>query len=63
MCRLATAALTIADGLVTVEEGEDQRRQVTQPFYTMQGINPFGSTVSIISILYGIYRLILLLWV
>ncbi|CAI9549813.1 unnamed protein product [Staurois parvus] len=32
-------------------------------FYTMQRINPLGSTVSITSMLYCIYRLILLLWV
>ncbi|CAI9612620.1 unnamed protein product [Staurois parvus] len=35
----------------------------TEFFYTMQRINPLGSTMSITSMLYCIYRLILLLWV
>ncbi|CAI9622551.1 unnamed protein product [Staurois parvus] len=37
--------------------------RIKHPFYTMQRINPLGSTVSITSMLYCIYRLILLLWV
>ncbi|CAI9556663.1 unnamed protein product [Staurois parvus] len=37
--------------------------RIKRPFYTMQRINPLGSTVSITSMLYCIYRLILLLWV
>ncbi|CAI9545582.1 unnamed protein product [Staurois parvus] len=37
--------------------------RIKQTFYTMQRINPLGSTVSITSMLYCIYRLILLLWV
>ncbi|CAI9576688.1 unnamed protein product [Staurois parvus] len=35
--------------------------RIKQSFYTMQGINSLGSTVSITSMLYCIYRLILLL--
>ncbi|CAI9576948.1 unnamed protein product [Staurois parvus] len=41
--------------------GREER--IKQPFYTMQRINPLGSTVSMTSMLYCIYRLILLLWV
>ncbi|CAI9562289.1 unnamed protein product [Staurois parvus] len=37
--------------------------RIKWPFFTMQRINPLGSTVSITSMLYCIYRLILLLWV
>ncbi|CAI9613788.1 unnamed protein product [Staurois parvus] len=37
--------------------------RIKQHFYTMQRINPLGSTVCITSMLYCIYRLILLLWV
>ncbi|CAI9622273.1 unnamed protein product, partial [Staurois parvus] len=36
--------------------------RIKQAFYTMWRINPLGSTVSITSMLYCIYRLILLLW-
>ncbi|CAI9596036.1 unnamed protein product [Staurois parvus] len=32
--------------------------RIKHPFYTMQRINPLGSTVSITSMLYCIYRLI-----
>ncbi|CAI9572999.1 unnamed protein product [Staurois parvus] len=47
-----------------LEEEEDQRRQdKTAFFYTLQRINSLGSTVSITSMLYCIYRLIVLLWV
>ncbi|CAI9543989.1 unnamed protein product [Staurois parvus] len=46
-----------------LEEGEDQRSRDQAAFYTMQRINPLGSTVSITSMLYCIYSLILLLWV
>ncbi|CAI9578186.1 unnamed protein product [Staurois parvus] len=37
--------------------------KIKWPFYTMQRINPLGSTVIITRMLYCIYRLILLLWV
>ncbi|CAI9544928.1 unnamed protein product [Staurois parvus] len=37
--------------------------RIKRPFYTMRRINPLGSTVSVTSMLYCIYRLILLLWV
>ncbi|CAI9585679.1 unnamed protein product [Staurois parvus] len=44
--------------------GEHWKKGRIKPhFYTMQRINPLGSTVSITSMLYCIYRLILLLWV
>ncbi|CAI9599720.1 unnamed protein product, partial [Staurois parvus] len=36
----------------TLEEGEDQRSQDQTSFYTMQRINPLGSTMSITSMLY-----------
>ncbi|CAI9608067.1 unnamed protein product [Staurois parvus] len=37
--------------------------RLKQRFYTIQRINPLGSTVSITSMLYCIYRLVLRLWV
>ncbi|CAI9588362.1 unnamed protein product [Staurois parvus] len=37
--------------------------RIKHPFYTMQRINPLSSTVSITSMLYCIYRLILPSWV
>ncbi|CAI9587950.1 unnamed protein product, partial [Staurois parvus] len=33
-----------------------REERIKQPFYTMQRINPLGSTVSITSMLYCIYR-------
>ncbi|CAI9595876.1 unnamed protein product [Staurois parvus] len=45
------------------KKGRISEVSIKQPFYTMQRINPLGSTVSITSMLYCIYRLILLLWV
>ncbi|CAI9559624.1 unnamed protein product, partial [Staurois parvus] len=45
------------------KKGRIREDRIKQPFYTMQRINPLGSTVSITSMLYCIYRLILLLWV
>ncbi|CAI9596225.1 unnamed protein product [Staurois parvus] len=45
------------------EKGRIREVRIKQPFYTLQRINPLGSTVSITSMLYCIYRLILLLWV
>ncbi|CAI9595628.1 unnamed protein product [Staurois parvus] len=43
--------------------GGSEKTGTNSLFYTMQRINPLGSTVSITSMLYCIYRLILLLWV
>ncbi|CAI9620597.1 unnamed protein product [Staurois parvus] len=37
-------------------------QQIKQPLYTLQRIIPLGSTVIITSMLYCIYRLIVLLW-
>ncbi|CAI9622072.1 unnamed protein product [Staurois parvus] len=45
------------------KKGRIRENKIKQPSYTMQRINPLGSTVSIASMLYSIYRLILLLWV
>ncbi|CAI9602533.1 unnamed protein product [Staurois parvus] len=45
------------------KKGRIREDRIKQPFYTMQRINPLGSTVSITSMLYCIYRLIALLWV
>ncbi|CAI9538477.1 unnamed protein product [Staurois parvus] len=45
------------------EKGRIREDRIKQLFYSMQRINPLGSTVSITSMLYCIYRLILLLWV
>ncbi|CAI9606871.1 unnamed protein product [Staurois parvus] len=45
------------------QEGGGKEVRIKQPFYTMQRINPLGSTVSITSMLYCIYTLILLLCV
>ncbi|CAI9539658.1 unnamed protein product [Staurois parvus] len=45
------------------KKGRIREVRIKQPFYTMQRINPLGSTVPIQSMLYCIYRLILLLWV
>ncbi|CAI9619481.1 unnamed protein product [Staurois parvus] len=45
------------------KKGGIREVRIKHPFYTMQKINLLGSTVSITSMLYCIYRLILLLWV
>ncbi|CAI9563393.1 unnamed protein product [Staurois parvus] len=45
------------------KKGKIREVKIKQRFYTMQRINPLGSTMSITSMLYCIYRLILLLWV
>ncbi|CAI9551877.1 unnamed protein product [Staurois parvus] len=45
------------------KKGRIREDKIKHPFYTMPRINPLGSTVSITSMLYCIYRLILLLWV
>ncbi|CAI9573894.1 unnamed protein product [Staurois parvus] len=43
------------------KKGKIREVRIKQLFYTMQRINPLGSTVSITSMLYCIFRLILLL--
>ncbi|CAI9543176.1 unnamed protein product [Staurois parvus] len=45
------------------KKGRIREVRVKHPYYAMQRINPLGSTVSITSMLYSIYRLIVLLWV
>ncbi|CAI9545937.1 unnamed protein product [Staurois parvus] len=45
------------------KKGRIREDRIKHPFYTIQSINPLNSTVSITSMLYCIYRLILLLWV
>ncbi|CAI9574460.1 unnamed protein product [Staurois parvus] len=45
------------------KKGRIREDRIKLCFYTMQRINSLGSTVSIKSMLYCIYRLILLLWV
>ncbi|CAI9607753.1 unnamed protein product [Staurois parvus] len=45
------------------KKGGSEKSGSNSIFYTMQRINPLGSTASISSMLYCIYRLILLLWV
>ncbi|CAI9571554.1 unnamed protein product [Staurois parvus] len=51
----------VSGGHFIKRRGREER--IKQPFYRMQRINPLGSTVSITSMLYCRYRLILLLWV
>ncbi|CAI9624424.1 unnamed protein product [Staurois parvus] len=43
------------------KKGSMREVRINQPFYAIQRINPLGSRVSITSMLYCIYRLILLL--
>ncbi|CAI9576743.1 unnamed protein product [Staurois parvus] len=45
------------------EKGRIREVRIKQRFYTMQRITSLGSTMSITSMLYCIYTLILLLWV
>ncbi|CAI9620972.1 unnamed protein product [Staurois parvus] len=64
MCRVSPHDMSYQE----IGEGHWKKRRIrevriNQPFYTMQRINPLGPTVSITSMLYCIYRLILLLWV
>ncbi|CAI9559379.1 unnamed protein product [Staurois parvus] len=44
------------------KKGRIREERIKHPFYTMRRNNPLGSTVNITSMLYCIYRLILLLW-
>ncbi|CAI9553474.1 unnamed protein product [Staurois parvus] len=46
---------------MSYQEERIREDRLKQPCYTMQRINPLGSTVNITSMLYCIYRLILLL--
>ncbi|CAI9539928.1 unnamed protein product [Staurois parvus] len=52
----------MVQSVLSGEEEEQRSQNQTAFFHTMQRINPLGSTVSITSMLYCIYRLILLLW-
>ncbi|CAI9598578.1 unnamed protein product, partial [Staurois parvus] len=45
------------------KKGRIRELRIKLHFFTMQRINPLGSTVSITGMLYCIYRLILLFWV
>ncbi|CAI9531909.1 unnamed protein product [Staurois parvus] len=63
MCRLAPKALLYQQMDWGWKKGRIREDRIKHPFYTMWRINPLGSTVSISSMLYSIYRLILLLWV
>ncbi|CAI9577244.1 unnamed protein product [Staurois parvus] len=45
------------------KKGSIREVRINQPFYITQRINPLGSTLSLTSMLYCIYSLILLLWV
>ena len=64
MCRVPPMALYYQErDWGEWKKGRIREDRIKQPFYTMQRINPLGSTVSITSTLYCIYRLILLLWV
>ncbi|CAI9601051.1 unnamed protein product, partial [Staurois parvus] len=45
------------------KKGRIREVRIKQHFYTIQRIYPLGSRVSIPSMLYCIYKLILLLWV
>ncbi|CAI9533092.1 unnamed protein product [Staurois parvus] len=56
-----TMIQSVSGGHLNKRRGREDR--IKQPLYTMQRINPLGSTVSITSMLYCIYRLILRLWV
>ncbi|CAI9580534.1 unnamed protein product, partial [Staurois parvus] len=44
------------------KKGRIREVRIKQHFYTIQRINPLGFTGSITSMLYCIYRLILVLW-
>ncbi|CAI9554824.1 unnamed protein product [Staurois parvus] len=57
MCRMATGSVCL-----NRRRGEAEKTG-SNGLYVMQRINPLGSTMSIMSMLYYIYRLILLLWV
>ncbi|CAI9533012.1 unnamed protein product [Staurois parvus] len=61
MCMWLRVQSVLSGGHLKKRRGREVR--IKLPFNTMQRINPLGSTVSITSMLYCIYRLILLLWV
>ncbi|CAI9537037.1 unnamed protein product [Staurois parvus] len=64
MCRV-TPHEYVLSGDKTEDTGRrgSKKDRIKKPFYRMQIIISLGSTVSITSMLYCIYRLILLLWV
>ncbi|CAI9557781.1 unnamed protein product [Staurois parvus] len=55
--------ITAMGSVCLIRSKRSREKRINRPFYTMQRINPLGSIVSITSMLYCIYRLILLLWV
>ncbi|CAI9623760.1 unnamed protein product [Staurois parvus] len=57
MCRVSPHSMSYQ------EKGGIREVRIKHPFYTMRRINQLGSTVSITSLLYCIYRLPLLLCV
>ncbi|CAI9602572.1 unnamed protein product [Staurois parvus] len=61
MCMWLQVQSVLSDG--HLNKSRYREVMIKQPIYTMQRINPLGSTVSITSMLYCIYRLILMLWV
>ncbi|CAI9580526.1 unnamed protein product [Staurois parvus] len=64
MCRFATTALTMSDGFRDSKgRGGSEKSGSKCFFYTMQRISTLASSVNITSMLYFIYRLMLLIWV
>ncbi|CAI9588767.1 unnamed protein product [Staurois parvus] len=63
MCRVTPHNVLSGDKRGHCKKGRIREDRIKQRVYTMQAINPLGSTVSITSILYCIYRRIILLWV
>ncbi|CAI9604765.1 unnamed protein product [Staurois parvus] len=63
MCRVCPHDMSYQEIRGGHWKGRIREVRIKHPFYTMQRNNPLGSTVSITSMLYYIYRQILLLWV
>ncbi|CAI9564783.1 unnamed protein product [Staurois parvus] len=64
MCRVSPHNMSYQEiRRAHLNKSRGREKRIKWPFYTMQRINPSGSTVSITSMLYCIYRLILLLWI
>ncbi|CAI9547918.1 unnamed protein product [Staurois parvus] len=61
MCMRLRVQSALSDGHLNKRRGRENR--IKWPMYGMQKINLLGSTVSITSMLYCIYTLILLVWV
>ncbi|CAI9578808.1 unnamed protein product, partial [Staurois parvus] len=58
MCRVSPHSMSYQEiGGGHWKKGRIREVRIKQHFYTMQRINPLGSTVSITSMLYWIYRL------